>query len=165
MEVITGKDKDIIEQWYKDASKQTIDTLPEFMNHVLKDYKHDYGTICKAIGACAIAAAWAANASPQGGITGFQAGGVMWDFIRNWNRKSNKCGLRLIDYDNMLYPQYENEFAKTITPQLMDNLMKEARNCLQEDANSEFKAHPQVRAHWEKIALGIPSFGYKVISK
>lgn len=77
MEIITEKDKDIIEQWYKDASKQTIDTLPEFMNHVLKDYKHDYGTICKAIGACVIAAAWAANASPQGGITGFQAGEVM----------------------------------------------------------------------------------------
>ena len=165
MEIITEKDKDTIEQWYKDASKQTIDTLPDFMNHVLKDYKHDYGTICKAIGACAIAAAWAANASPQGGITGFQAGEVMWDFIRNWNYRSNECGLRIVDYDNMLYPQYENKFAKTITLRIMDNLMKEARKLLQKDANSNFKAHPEVRAHWERIAQGFPPFGYELTSE
>lgn len=119
MEIITEKNVEIIEQWYKDASSQTLETLPQFMNHVLNDYRHDYGTICKAIGACAIAAAWAANASPQGGITGFQAGAVMWEFIRNWNYRRNKCGLKIVDIDDMLYPQYGAKFDKTITKRVM----------------------------------------------
>lgn len=34
MEAITEKDKEIIDQWYNDAPKQTIETLPEFMRHV-----------------------------------------------------------------------------------------------------------------------------------
>ena len=37
MEAITEKDVEIIDQWYKDAPKQTIETLPDFMNHVLND--------------------------------------------------------------------------------------------------------------------------------
>lgn len=165
MKAITEKDRDIIEQWYKDASSQTLETLPDFMNHILKDYRHDYGTICRAIGACAVAAAWAANAAPQGGITGFQAGAVMWEFIRNWNHKGNKCGLKLVDYDDMLYPQYEDKFAKTITRQLMDNLMEEAQNLLLKADNSKLRVHPEVRAHWERIAQGIPPFGYRIISE
>ncbi len=34
MEIITEKNVEIIEQWYKDASSQTLETLPHFMNHV-----------------------------------------------------------------------------------------------------------------------------------
>lgn len=47
----------------------------------------------------------------------------------------------------------------------MDNLMKEARKRLQKDANSKFKAHPAVRAHWERIAQGFPPFGYELTSE
>lgn len=46
--------------------------------------EHDYGTICVAIGAIAAAAARAADRSPNGGITGFQAGAVFWEFTRAW---------------------------------------------------------------------------------
>lgn len=157
-QAITEKDKTIIDEWYKEASKQTIETLPQFMSHVLGDYEHDYGTIVKAIGACAIAAAWAGNSHPNGGITGFQAGAVMWEFIRHWNHDNNKCGMRLVDYDNMLYPQYENRFNKTISPQVMGNLANEAEKRLSEDD----MVHPEVKAHWEKIAKGIPPFGYRI---
>lgn len=168
MEVITEKDVEIIEQWYKDAPKQTIETLPEFMSHVLNDYYHDYGTICKAIGACAIAAAWAANASPgsRGGITGFQAGAAMREFIRHWSRTNNKTGMCLIDYDDMIYPQYENRFAKTITKGLMESLVKEAKKHIAEyESNSKSMVHPDVLAHWKEIAQGIPPFGYKVVDE
>lgn len=169
MEAITEKDVEIIEQWYKDAPKQTIETLSEFMSHVLNDYYHDdYGTICKAIGACAIAAAWAANASPgsRGGITGFQAGAVMWEFIRHWNRTNNKTGMCPIDYDDMLYPQYENRFSKTITNDLMESLVKEAKKHIAEyESNPKSMVHPDVLAHWKKIAQGIPPFGYKVVDE
>lgn len=161
MEAITEDNIEIIEQWYKDASSQTLETLPAFMNHVLNDYKHDYGTICKAIGACSIAAAWAANASPQGGITGFQAGAVMWEFIRNWNFKDNKCGLKIVDMDDMLYPQYREKFDNTITKRVMENLMKEAKSRLA-GINEDHPVHPAVQAHWKRVAAGIPPFGYKV---
>lgn len=124
--------------------------------------------ICKAIGACAIAAAWAANASPgsRGGITGFQAGAVMWEFIRHWNRTNNKTGMCLIDYDDMLYPQYENRFSKTITKDLMESLVKEAKKHIAEyESNPKSMVHPDVLAHWKKIAQGIPPFGYKVVDE
>ena len=32
-------------EWFANAKKQTLETLPAFMNHVLNDYCHDYGTI------------------------------------------------------------------------------------------------------------------------
>lgn len=161
MTPITEKDKEIIEQWYKDASKQTLETLPEFMAHILNDYSHDYGTICKAIGACAIAAAWAANSSPQGGITGFQAGAVMWEFIFNWAYRHNKCGLRFVDYDDMLYPQHAANFDKRIPPRIMELLQTEAQFKLSE-LSEENTVHPDVKAHWEQIAAGIPPFGFIV---
>ena len=142
MEVITEKDVEIIEQWYKDAPKQTIETLPEFMSHVLNDYYHDYGTICRAIAV------------------------VMREFIRHWNRTNNKTGMCLIDYDDMIYPQYENRFAKTITKGLMESLVKEAKKHIAEyEGNSKSMVHPDVLAHWKEIAQGIPPFGYKVVDE
>ncbi len=161
MEIITEKNIEIFEQWYKDAANQTLATLPQFMNHVLNDYVHDYGTICKAIGACSVAAAWAADASRQGGITGFQAGAVMWEFIRNWNYTRNKCGLKIVDMDKMLYPQYSENFDKTISMQEMETLTTEAKKLLEADEDSN--VHPKVKAHWQSIAVGIPPFGYRVV--
>lgn len=113
-------------EWYEDAKNQTLESLPEFMRHIAADYGHDYGTICHALAAGAIAAATAINKSPSGGITGFQAGAVMWEFIRNWNFSSNKCGLRIIDYDNFLYPQYADKYQKTITPDTWKAIQEEA---------------------------------------
>ena len=146
--------------WFAEASKQTLDTLPDFMKRVMDDYTHDYGTLCHAIAACAIAAACAANEmdGARGGITGFQAGFVMWDFIRQWKYTSNKCGLRIIDYDNMLYPQYEDRFQKTISANTWNGLIKQAEENLKNRQN----AHPKVIAHWESIKNGHVPFGYEV---
>lgn len=165
MQPITEKDTEIINQWYEDASKQTLETLPEFMRHVLNEYYHDYGTIVKAIGACSIAAAWAANASPQGGITNFQAGYVMWEFIMHWNHKDNKTGMRIIDYDDMLYPHHEDRFNKTIPKRSMESLANEAKKLLAKHENNEQSlATPAILAHWKSIAQGVPPFGYRVIN-
>lgn len=157
---ITEESKDVINQWYADADKQTIETLPDFMLHVLNDYGHDYGTIVHAITACSIAAAWAANNTKQGGITGFQAGALMWEFIRHWNHTNNKCGMKLIDYDNMLYPQYEKHFQKIISPKQWEGLQNEAKRNLE---NSSI-AHPEVKAHWQRIVDGEIPFGYTINS-
>lgn len=154
------EDMHLEKEWFEQAEKQTLETLPQFISHIMNDYIHDYGTVCHAISACAIAAAWAASNEPGscGGITGFQAGFVMWDFIKQWLKTDNKCGLRLIDYDSMLYPQYGYKFEKTITPETWERLKLQAIKNLED---IEY-AHQDVIAHWQSIADGNIPFGYIV---
>lgn len=144
-------------EWFEQTSKiETIDQLTEFINHVISDYDHDYGTVCHAIGAAAVAAAWY-GANVQG-ITGFQASFVMWDFIKYWIKKHNECGLKLVDYDDFLYPQYQYKFDKTISKDVWMRIQKTAKNNLE----SNEVACPEVRNHWMNIACGIVPFGYKL---
>ena len=160
--VITEEDnKADIEEWYTDAGKQTFETLPEFIRHVMNDYEHDYGTVCHAIAACAIATAWACNEmdGARGGITGFQAGAVMWQFIRRWSYKDNKCGLRIINYDNLLYPQYESYFGKTIGTRVWNDVQKQAKENL---AIIDPFTSKRVVEHWRSIAAGNVPFGLTV---
>lgn len=157
--VITDK-MHLEKEWFEQARKQKLETLPEFMNHILNDYYHDYGTICHAISACALAAAWAADRSDQVGITGLQSGIVMWDFVRQWAYISNKTSLRIIDYDDMLYPQYEYKFVnKEISPSTWEALRHEAKRLLEEKSNY---AHEKVIEHWENIVNGVVPFGYRI---
>lgn len=153
-----AEEDNIHKEWYELASKQTLETLPEFLRHVTEEFEHDYGTICHAITASAIAAAYAVNSHPQGGITGFQAGAVMWEFIRNWNYKSNKTGLKIVDYDNLLYPQYEDKFENTITNHQWSKLQEEAKLRIQESPN----AAERVLGHWQSIVVGNIPFGFKL---
>ena len=158
---ITEEQTEIWKDWFKLAKKQDMKSLPEFMRHVLNGYDHDYGTIIHAISACAIAAAWAADKSECGGITGFQAGFVMWDFIRYWSKNNNKVGLKLVDYDDMLFPQYQYRFEKTISPDTWKRLQEEANKNLENDLRS-YPAHPAVLDHWHSIVDGKVPFGYTV---
>jgi hypothetical protein len=117
----------IHKKWYEEAAKQTPETVGDFVKGLMEDYEHDYGTICHAISAGAIAQAWAMNSHPQGGITGFQAGCVMWGFIREWTYQTNKTGLKILDFDKLLYPQYEDHFDKTITRGVWEKLQEQAK--------------------------------------
>lgn len=148
-------------EWFKEAQEQTIVTLPTFINHIMNDYEHDYGTICHAIAACSLAAAWAANKHEQGRITGFQAGFVMWDFIREWKYSSNQTALRIVNYDDMLYPQYEDKFDKVISKRTFESIQKAAQESLDEVKQGR-EAHPDVIKHWKSIIDGNVPFGYKV---
>jgi hypothetical protein len=142
-------------EWYFQAKEQTIETLPTFINHLLNDFIHDYGTICHAMTSCSIATLWAMN--KKAGITGYQAGGIMWEFIRNWNYSHNKTGMKLIDFDNMLYPQYEYKFQKTISDSIFKALQEQAKTLI-----SESSAVEKVKQHWQSIADGMVPFGYKI---
>lgn len=148
-------------EWFAEAKKQTLETLPAFINHVMNDYVHDYGTVCHAISACAIAAAWAANEEKGacGGITGFQAGFVMWDFVKQWSYTNNKTALKIVDYDNMLYPQYEYKFQKTMSKATWEGIQKAAKESLSEKIGH---VHPAVVAHWKSIVDGQIPFGYTI---
>jgi hypothetical protein len=164
---ITEKNEEIIEGWYEEAKKIRLSTLVPFIEKLFLEYSHDYGTICHAIAASAIAAAWVANADEdQGGITGFQAGAVMWEFIQHWSLELKNKPLRLLNYENMLYPQHSKEFEKLISRDAADWLKKEAERKLTEDAKNRIagkpRAHPAVFEHWTLIAEGKIPFGYTV---
>lgn len=164
IKVITEKDNRAdIDKWFADAKKQTFETLPDFIRHVMNDYGHDYGTVVHAIGACAVATAWACHRmeGARGGITGFQAGCVMWDFVRHWQYESNKCGLRIIDWDNLLYPQYADYFGGTISREVWEAVQKMAKELL-EKRNA---ACGSVVSHWESIVDGKVPFGLAIEEK
>lgn len=143
--------------WFEEACKMKMKDLPAFMDRMLNGYNHDYGTVCRAVAACAIAAAWAA--SDVAGLTGFQAGFVMWDFIKNWTKSGNETGLMLVDYDNMLYPQYEERFDKTISKTTWERIQKVAKEKLEKESFVSMR----VLAHWKSIVNGEVPFGYRVV--
>ena len=145
-------------EWFEEARDiDTIDGLASFVGHILYDYEHDYGTACHAVSACALAAAHVGCKSE--GLTGFQAGFVMWDFIRQWLMSSNKCGMKLIDYDDFLFPQYDYKFEKIIKKDIWETIQKQAK----ENLENHKDAHEEVRKHWQNIVNGIVPFGYKVV--
>jgi len=133
----------------------TMETLPAFLKE-LADFEHDYGSICVAIGAAALAAAHVIDRSPRGGITGFQAGAVGWEFLRGWHQwPEDGVGHQLIDFDHLLYPQYEATFT-TMSRDVFGRLQEAARKHL---AEADAHMHPNVRSHLQKIVKGRVPFG------
>lgn len=139
-----------------------METLPKFIDHLMNDYIHDYGTSAKAVAAAALGAAWAT--CKKQGLTGFQGGFVMWLFIRGWNKTDNKTSLRLLDFDKMLYPQYKEEFDKTMSKRTWEAIQKEAKRKIEEDdkRGDEGKANYHVKSHWQSIIDGKIPFGYTI---
>lgn len=131
--------------------------LFEYLKDVEKNYNCGYGESARAVAQAMLATGW--YFSNVFGLTGFQASCLIWDVIRDWQFSSNKCGLKIVDFDNMLYPQYEEKFEKTITKSVWEQLQKEANVRL---AQRNY-AHPDVKEHWKKIVNGIVPFGYTVV--
>lgn len=144
----------IHKEWYD--ARPTREELPEFIRHLTEDYYHDYGTCIHAVAAAALAAAHVAE-DPLG-LSGFQAGAVMWEFITHWMTHLKDKPLRLLEYSNMLYPQYYESFT-TISADTWEWLQTEARKNLEQDASTD---HPQVRGHWQRIVAGEVPFGFAV---
>jgi len=161
-QVIT-EEMNIQEEWYKEAEKIRFcvinpkKDLFKFIKKLVNNYQHDYGTICHAITASALATINAINNTEQGHITGAQAGCIMWGIITKFMCK--KGALKLLEYDNMLYPQYKSHFDKTISKETFADLQEKAKKLL--DTNGE-KAHNEVRLHWIQIINGYVPFGYKI---
>lgn len=166
---------------------EDFDKLVEFLKDVRDNYNTDYGTAPRAIAQASVATAW--YLASVFGITGFQAGFVMWDFIRDWQYRNNECGLKIIDYDNMLYPQYEYKFTeKTISKWQWEALQKQAKKELdriqetvesynrnqaegmEDFINKEGRdwvetdfCNVRVLNHWKSIVEGKVPFGYRVV--
>ena len=95
---------------------KTFDELVAYLKDVEENYNTGYGVTPRAIAQACLAVAW--HLSEVFGITGFQASFVPLLFIKGWNLTDNKCGFKVIDYDNFLYPQCKSKFEKTISEDL-----------------------------------------------
>lgn len=136
---------------------KSFNDLVSFLERVKNTCNTGYGTAPRAIAQAALATAW--YLSSEFGITGFQAGFTMWDFISGWQYPDNKCGMKIVNYDDMLYPQYDYKFEKTISKDTFESLQKAAKKKLKE--TSEY-THRDVIAHWKSIVEGNVPFGYVI---
>lgn len=146
----------IQKDWMKQAKGMTQVDLPEFVRHLIEDYEHDYGTICHAIASAAIAAANAVERS-QGGITGFQAGAVMWEMINGWNA-FGEGPKRVLCFSDLLFPQYAHKFEKKISMATWEWVQNQAKQYLEEHLGAD----PEVERHWKNIVKGKVPFGFQI---
>lgn len=144
--------KKILEKERKNI--KSLDDLMNYIKNIRDNYDIGYGTAPRAIAQAALATSY--YLADMFGITGFQAGFVMWDFIKDWSFRGNKCGLKIVNYDDMLYPQYNYKFQKTIKKDTFEALQKAAENNLKKYKS----ASSTVIEHWKSIVDGNVPFGY-----
>jgi hypothetical protein len=96
------------------------------------------------------------------------------DIIRRSFFPYNRCGIKILDYDNMLYPQYADKFEEyKISKAIWENLQKTAKEKMDESdkakADNEAglveydeSACSEVYSHWKSIVDGKVPFGYVV---
>lgn len=154
LKITATTEREFKEQAYEIAkSVTTTDELAEFINFI-SNYPLDYGTAVYAQCAAMLAAQHVIDVGEQGGITGFQAGFIGWEMVKQFMSVGN-CGLSIRDWENMLYPQYADRFEKTISRGIFEGLQKKARECLAKcddnESASGHSLHPEVRKHMESI--------------
>jgi hypothetical protein len=129
---------------------KTIKELTEYINSLV-DKEHDYGTCVYAMSMAAVATFY--YVSSKIGATGFQAGCADMDILAR-TRHMDK-GFRIVNYENLLYPQYCNDMHFPSWRALIE----ENKEALKLEANKLIDAHknpdtvsPAVVAHWAWIA-------------
>ena len=166
LKITATTEQEFKEQAYEIAkSVNTTDELAEFINFI-SNTPLDYGTAVYAQCAAMLAAQYVMHNGEQGGITGFQAGFIGWEMVKQFMCVGD-CGLSLIDWKNMLYPQYEERFEKTIPRKIFEGLQEKAKKILAESDKDKktyghSTLHPVVRKHMESIINGVVPFGYVI---
>lgn len=143
------------EMIYKKAEAVKTETDLSALLKEITEYKHDYGTIVYGVMAAMTGAFKVVNDSPNGGITGFQASCLGWECIRKFMMVEGP--LRIMDFNNMLYPQYQDSFEKVMPIDTWEKLKEKAQERLKE----EIHANTKVKAHWQSIADGKIPFGWE----
>lgn len=153
IELDEGRDRSIWEGWFEEAKKCDVDdgSLQKFIDHLANDYNHSYGTYAHSAAAAAYATANAL--AKKFGLTGFQWGYTGMEIVGRMLCPHNKSGIRLLDYDDLLYPQYEDRFLEhKISEESAEELKKEAQKLI--DEHRAGMVAPVVLKWWEKIAKG-----------
>lgn len=156
MKDVKMTEKEYKEMVYDKASKvKNKKELNNLLDEII-EYGHDYGSIVYGCMAAMKAAFNVVERSPNGGITGFQAGCIGWECVHEFMMTKPPC--KLIDYNNMLYPQYQDKFEKTISQTTWDALQKKAG----ENLNEKRSASDNIVAHWQSVRDGKIPFGFTI---
>lgn len=138
------------EKKMRDAEVPNIETEKELSEYIkgLVEGDHDYGTCVYAMSMSAVAAF--NYAAHKLGVTGFQASCADLDILRRTRRM--KSGFCIVDYENLLYPQYCDDdhipgWRHYLTKNLPE-LKKQAKKLIKEKRGG---ASPNVVNHWKWI--------------
>lgn len=148
MENIMKISKEATEQELRALKVEWPNTQKELLETIsnLVDRNHDYGTCVYAMSIAAISAFY--YVAHKLGTTGFQASCADLDIIRRSRHMEGP--FMIVDGNKMLYPQYNlveklEEAIKAWKPWAKE----QAEKLLKESGGH---AHPNVIAHWKKLA-------------
>lgn len=87
--------KEIFQEWKRRAEEVKYPQMvKDFLDHLINDYRHDYGTMIHAMRYGMKAAFRALN--EEYGITGFQASCLMWMMIEEFGTFEKDATLRIL---------------------------------------------------------------------
>lgn len=125
----------------------TIEELCAYINSLINQH-HTYGTCVYAMSLAAYATFKFVSAKLQ--VTGFQASCADLDFLRQ--SRKYESGFQVLDFHNLLYPQYCNDehfpSAQMLIIKHAKSLKKQAKQLLASNPD----ACSSVRSHWAKLA-------------
>ena len=139
------------EEEMREAKVPSPHTEQELLAYIksLVDRPHDYGTCVYAMSMASVATFQ--YVAGKLGVTGFQASCADLNFLRR--TRKIKTGFRIINYDNLMYPQYLTEEDFPSLPTLLwdtkDQLAEQARKELEHTGTN---SHPGVIAWWKVLA-------------
>lgn len=139
----------------RDSKAPWPKTIEELIAYIrdLESQKHTYGTCVYGV---SLAATAAFNyMSGKLGITGFQASAADLDVIRR--TRGIEGSFILFKAEDLLYPQYDlvsrmRDWCENQSGWLAER----AKLKLAEFEGKEHQPHPNVKAHWEKLASYVP---------
>jgi hypothetical protein len=116
--------------------------------------QHDYGTCVYAMSMSALAAFY--YVSHVLGVTGFQASCADMDFLKR--SRGLKDGFRIVNYENMFFPQYcDNDHFPTWKGIIDKDRQHFADGARKRLAEGKEHVHENVIAHWEWLASLAPA--------
>lgn len=129
----------------KEPWPETLEELNEYISSLI-ERTHDYGTCVYAMSLAATATFH--HVAKKLGVTGFQASCADLDILRR--TRSLDGPFILLKAEDMLYPQYN-------LPERLHEAMESwkewaAEECAKKLEKSGDDAHPDVKAHWERLA-------------
>ena len=141
------------EQEMRESKAPSPDSTKELVSYIdtLVNREHDYGTCVYAMSLASVAAF--NYVASKLGVTGFQASCADLDVLRRTRMLNGP--FMIIDGEKMLYPQYDlRENLDKAMVEWEPWLAEKAKKLLS-DKNEH--AHPEVKAHWERLAAKAPT--------
>lgn len=144
----------IKKELYERVSKVfSTDELKTFCEEMIKEIDKDNAQ--EMITAVILAAAhMVVNMFPEHIDTKDKSGTVMWNFVRHWMPEFSFAPLRILIYEDLLYPQFEANY-RTISKEVWEWVKREAQILL----DNKKDAVPQLCEHWQSVIDGNIPYG------